>query len=419
MRRREGAVPHPVVWGVLFLPFGATSGYVSVTLAFVGRQRGLSDGAIAGLVATSTLPQVWKFFWAPIADMTWKRRSWHFFANLVSSATLVAVGLAPLGPGSVGSLKALILVNGLAVSFLGMATEGLLAHTATSEQRGRASGWFQAGNLGGVGIGGGLALALATRIGMAGAAVALCVGLLCCSLPLLRIGEPVREQRGSAARAVSEVGRDLWRTVLASRTGVLALILCFLPVGAAAASSLFAAIADRWGTSSDTVALLTGLVAGVVSAAGCLAGGWLSDAMDRKVAYSLTGFGLAAVAAGMWVAPRTPVAFGAFTLLYNFCGGVAFGAFTGFALEVIGKGAAATKYNALASLSNLPIYYMTLVDGWASDRWGAGGMLLMDAATEIAGAVAFLGLAMALVGWRPGSPSGFGSRRSPKVPARG
>ena len=355
MSSTKQATPHPAVWGVLFLPFGATAGYVSVALAFLGKQRGLADGSIAALVAAWLLPQTWKFFWAPVSDLTFTRRGWHLVANFASSATLVAVGLAPLAPESIGALEALIFVNGFAVSFLGMATEGLLAHTATAAQRGRASGWLQAGNLGGSGVGGGLALAIATRIGSAGAAVALGVGLLCCSLPLLWIGEPAREGGGGATKAVAEVGRDLWRTIVASRIGILTLLLCILPVGSGAASGLFAAIADRWATPSDTVALLTGILAGVVSAVGCLAGGWLSDAMDRKFAYALTGFALATAALGMWAAPRTPATFGFFTLLYSFGSGVAYGAFTGFVLEVIGKGAAATKYNALAAVSNLPI----------------------------------------------------------------
>src|SRR5215475_4144397 len=254
------------------------------------------------------------------------------------------------------------------------------------------------GNLGGVGIGGGFALWLAQRIGVSAAFAIAAVGLLACSLCLLKIHEPPRQRHESAWDAVHHVVADFSHTILRSRNGILAMILCFLPVGSSAASVLFAAMADRWHTSADAVALYTGVLAGIVSAIGCLAGGWLSDRMDRKAAYAVTNVFLALVAAGMYLGPRTQAGYTIFTLSYQFGSGLAYGAFTGFVLEAIGRGAAATKYNILASLSNIPIWYMTQLDGWASERWSPGVMLLIDAASEIAGIVVFLGAAYLLLG---------------------
>ena len=72
------------------------------------------------------------------------------------------------------------------------------------------------------------------------------------------------------------------------------------------------------------------------------------------------------------------------------------GGFTAFVLEVIGKGAAATKYSVYASLSNMPIWYMTNIDGWAHDRWDSSGMLFTEAVMGCAGAVVFFVLVTAL-----------------------
>lgn len=57
-----------------------------------------------------------------------------------------------------------------------------------------------------------------------------------------------------------------------------------------------------------------------------------------------------------------------------------------------GEGAAATKYNVYASLSNTPIYYMTRIDGWAHAKWGPAGMLHTEAAFGFVGLLAFLGV---------------------------
>jgi hypothetical protein len=80
-----------------------------------------------------------------------------------------------------------------------------------------------------------------------------------------------------------------------------------------------------------------------------------------------------------------------FTLVYAFVLGICYSAFSAVTLEAIGRGAAATKYNLLASLSNTPILYMTVVDGWAQARYGSSGMLYAEAAIGIA-AVAFFGV---------------------------
>src|SRR5215468_10227160 len=160
---------HPFWWMVLFLPFGATSGFVSVTIGYTARQQGLGDAAIADLVAINLLPHTFKFLWAPIPDTTFSRRGWYLVSNILSTITLIALGLVPVRSDTTSLLKLLIFGNSLAITFLGMAVEGLLANVVTDRQRGSASGWLQAGNLGGAGIGGGVALWLAQRIGVSNA----------------------------------------------------------------------------------------------------------------------------------------------------------------------------------------------------------------------------------------------------------
>src|SRR5690349_4406377 len=41
---------HPFWWMVLFLPFGATVGFVQVTIGYTARQQGLGDAAIAEII---------------------------------------------------------------------------------------------------------------------------------------------------------------------------------------------------------------------------------------------------------------------------------------------------------------------------------------------------------------------------------
>jgi MFS family permease len=194
------------------------------------------------------------------------------------------------------------------------------------------------------------------------------------------------------------VVKDLWE-VARSRTGILALLIVFLPIGTGAASNLWSAVADDWHASANTVALVTGVLGGVVSMAGCLVGGYLCDRIDRKRAYVLYGALQAACAVAMALAPRTEAMYILFTMVYALITGLTYAGFSAVVLEAIGLGAAATKYNVFASLSNMPIMYMTVIEGWAQTRWNVGVMLYVEAVLAAAGMLVFVA-AVALAGKR-------------------
>jgi PAT family beta-lactamase induction signal transducer AmpG len=389
----EGAkVAHPALFLVLFFPFGAASGYLSVTLAYLLTHHGVTVQEIATLTAISFVPQTWKFLWAPIVDTTLTRKSWYLIGALTTAGTTAATGFVQAGQRTLPLITLLVLASSLASTFVGMATEAFAAHAARAEQKGEVGGWIQAGNLGAYGLGGGGALWVAQHSGLEWLA-SLSLGVLCaaCCLALYRVKDV--PQRRTASRYLAnlvDLGKDVW-SVARSRTGYLAILILFIPVGTGAAQSLWAAVAGDWHASADTVALATGALSGVVSTIACVAGGYVCDAMDRKAAYALFGVLLALCAVGMALAPRTPAMFVIFTLVYAFVLGVCYSAFSAVTLEAIGRGAAATKYNLLASLSNFPIQYMTVVDGWAQARYGSGGMLYVEAAVGLA-AVAFFGM---------------------------
>jgi MFS transporter, PAT family, beta-lactamase induction signal transducer AmpG len=388
---------HPSVFLFLIVPFGAMGGYLSVAIGYQLTQAGVSVEQVAALVAFSYIPQTWKFLWAPVADMTLSRKTWYLLAGLVSALGIFVTGAVPADERSLSLLYAVVLASNVAVTFLAMATESLMVYNTPPELQGRAGGWFQAGNLGGNGLGGGAGLWLAQTLPepwMAGAALAVACAL--CGAALWFVPEPPPMARtGHYGRMLVEVLKDLWR-VARTRAGILALLICFLPIGSGAASNLWSAVADDWHASANTVALATGVFSGIVSALGCLAGGYGSDRMDRKTAYALYGLLMAICTLAMALAPRTEAMYVVFTLMYAFIQGLTYAGFTAVVLETIGLGAAATKYNVYASLSNMPIAYMTLVDGWAHTRWGAAGLLNTEAAIGVLGIVVFVAVAMAL-----------------------
>jgi len=382
---------HPVVFLFLIMPFGALGGYLTVAIAFLLSQAGVSVEKIAALVAASYIPHVWKFAWAPIADTTLSRKTWYTIGAVISAVGFWATGALPPTASGLKLLTLVVVVSNVAVTFLGMSVESLMAYTALPEEKGRAGGWFQAGNLGGNGLGGGAGLWMAQHLPapwMAGAGLGL--ASLLCMLGLFFVPEPAAVHRhGNVFKSLWSVAKDLWG-VARSRIGFLALFLCFLPLGSGAASNLWSAVAKEWHASANTVAIATGVLNGIVSAVGCVLGGWICDRMNRQWAYAMFGVLQALSAIAMALAPHTEISYVIFTLLYALITGLTYAGFSAFVLEAMGLGAAATKYNVFASLSNFPIQYMTNIDGWAHGKFGPSGMLLTEACFGGLGLILFI-----------------------------
>jgi len=387
-------IPHPSRFLFLVIPFGVNSGFISLPITYALTKNHVSSVAIAGIIALAYLPQSWKFLWAPIVDTTWTRKRWYAFAALATGVTTwINAWATDITPVPMLMLTLAVLTSSFASTLVGMSIEALMAGVVPDAYRGRVSGWYQAGNLGGLGLSSGLGLWLMQSqhwSGMATGAVFCALCALSC-LALWRMPDPpasdhVHESLVAHAR---DIFIDLWG-VVRSRMGALAIIICFLPIGTGAAANLWGVVSNDWHATPDTVALVNGALSGIVSALGCFAGGWICDRIDRKAAYCLFGVVQLVVAAIMAVSARNSEQFVVWTTLYAFIQGLTYAGFTAVVLEAIGRTAAATKYSLLASLSNMPIGYVTWIDGWANDRWGSAGMLLTESAVGLGGVLLFL-----------------------------
>jgi len=402
MRTPAIKTAHPILYLVLYMPFGAVGGYLSVTLAYQLKHVGVSTEAIAGLVALAVLPNVLKVLWAPLVDTLLSPKLWYLLGVVVSGLIVAGIGAMPLGPTSVVWLAPATVVINTVVTVTAMGGEVLMAHGTTPHEKGRAGGWSQAGNLGGGGLGGGLGLWLATNVSPLAAGLVLGAAIIACALPLLFLPNASVEHRdANYIKSLASVAKDVW-SIARSRAGLLALFVFVMPLGTNIAGSLMPAIADDWRVSANTVSLVLGVVAGVAAIPGALAGGYISDLINRRGAYVLFGLLQGACVLGMAIAPRTPLMFVIFALAYQVVGGMAFGAYAAVALEAIGGGAAATKFNLLASFANAPLLYCALIEGWVSTRFGSGAMLASEAVLAVVGAALFLGFAAAI---RPRAPA--------------
>ena len=380
---------HPALFFVLYLPFGAAGGYFSGALEYFYSQAGVSTAAL-GLVLTIALaPQVAKMLWAPLVDSLFTVSAWYLSGLAAIGVSLVGASLLPVGSSSLPALTAFALTASVASTFCGMAAERLMAHATAPERRGRAGGWSQAGNLGGAGLGGGAGLWIAAHahsLPLSGAIVAGAGGVCAFALLFARQRTEIVRHASYGATLIA-IARECL-AMCRSRDGALTLLVFILPLGAGGAAQLFSALAKEWRVTADLLAGVNWLV-GLATAAAAIIGGYVSDRMDRRTAYVAFGVIGGLTAAGAALAPRTPDWFVTFVFAYSAALGLSYAAFSAATLEAIGTGAAATKYNLLAGVSNIPVWLMPAFDGWADARWGAGGLLWLELAVALAGAALY------------------------------
>lgn len=405
----------PWVFFLLILPYGTSFGFISFAFAYLATHSDhpLSEKQVISIVAVAFVPHTFKVLWAPVVDQTLTKKAWYLIALVLTGLGTIAVAAMPLTPDQIPVITVTVLLAQVGLTLMGMACEAFLGLTVPEEHKGKASGWYNAGNNFGNGVGGGVALWLSQHLPkhwMSGAVMGAL--MLLCGLGLLAFDEPVREHLGAVKSKVSRILaslEELFRNVteiFTSRTGIVAFVMAASPIAAGASSNLFAPAADHWQVSANVVAMVGGLLGGLVMSGGSLAGGFLADRMRRKILYALSGGLMATTAVLLAVCPKTPVSYVLLTSVYSFFFGIAYTAFTAFVLEVIGKGAVATKYNLFTLAMNGAMTYMGLVIAQADGKWGVKGALLTDAGCTFAAIVLVLVLiAVVLRGAKTSTPS--------------
>jgi MFS transporter, PAT family, beta-lactamase induction signal transducer AmpG len=388
MNRRA---PHPAIWMLLYLPFGAVGGFFSIALGHVATENGLSIGEGALLTGSSLLSQWLKWLWAPAVDVTLTPKRWYAIGTAASALGVFTASAMPMSVETLPALLAVIAVTSLLNSIVGMAIEAIMAKVTPPAEQGRVSGWFQAGNLGGYALAGGVALTMLLHLPepwMAGAFLG--AVFLSCNLLLAFVPHVESDHDHGPIEGVAHVARDLWEMVR-TKGGLLSAIVCFLPLGTGAAASVLAQseVAKYWHVTGDDVAFVHGYLTSAANALGAFLGGWLCTRINPRLAYVGIGAGLALIGVAMAASPPTWVAYYAWVLTYQVVVGMAYAAFTAVVLSAIGTSSGATKYSTFASLSNFPIWWLGLALGAAAQRWDPPRMLLVESVFGVAAVLVF------------------------------
>jgi MFS family permease len=358
-------------------------------MPYLLRNAGLPVDRIADISALALAPAVWYFLWAPVVDLGFRRRTWLILSSGASAACLWAALHQPL-PSRVAAFTVLVVAGSILNMLVSASNGGLMAMTIPDQQRGRAAGFNQAGNVGGGALGAGLTLWLAPHLSVSGLANAVAMMIFLPSMAALALSEP-RIPPIPPREHLAEMFEDL-KVMFRSRTSVAGFAIFLAPMGAAAAANLFSGVAVDYHASAQTVVWINGFGGALLIVLGSLTGGLVCDRISRRLAYALAAILMGICGAGMMLAPLTQPVFAAGVSLYLVTQGFAYAAYSALLLELIGAGgrSAATRFTLYNAVGNAPVAYMTWLDGQGYKRFGPRGLLGADALSNLVSAAIFV-----------------------------
>ena len=395
----------------LYLTEGVPLGFAATAVATQMRRQGVGVAEIGLFVGSLYGPWAWKWAIGPFVDVLssdrWgRRRMWIVIAQSMMVLTLMAA----LPVNFATHLKLFILVIVLHNIFgatQDVAIDALAVSVLSEEERGLANGLMFGGAYLGQAIGGSGVLFLTPYIGFKPTFffVAGCILLVTVFVAL-----PLRERKGERppregpllAAAVKEIRQflvDAFSSMFGRLEAFVGLLFAILPAGAYALGlALQSNLAVELGMNDTSIGKLN-LWSSVISAGGCVAGGWVSDRLGRRRMLALYLFGTALPTFYMaivmkkfnWIMPissqaldRPAVPAGLLTAFWIAClsyavfQGLMYGTRTALFMDVTNPAVAATQFTAYMALLNLVIQYSATWQGIALERWGYPATLMID-----------------------------------------
>ncbi|MGB6690925.1 MAG: MFS transporter [Terracidiphilus sp.] len=386
----------PPIWlmGLTNLPFGLTAGFCLVPVPEMLAAQGISGGQIAAITSGILSPAFWAFAFSPMLDVRLSRRS---YALLFGTLAAISVAFTVLHHERPALVEAVMIAGVVFAMMYQGAVGGWMGSLIDRSQDGKLGTWFAVATTGAYGLMMLLAGEVVHRFSPMVAASLMAAFVAGPMLLFLAVPAPGPDRllaRESFGRFWREVG-----LMLKQRDVVIALALFMLPAASFALTDVLGGWGKDFAASEHTVSLFAG--AGSVAAG--LAGSFALYPLSRRFAlrplYLGVGVAGALFTVSLLLLPRTPWAFAVVITGENLFQALSFAASNAITFEVIGpeNPLAATIFTVLVAATNLPIVYMTFLDGRGYNSGGISGSYLTDAGISIA---ACLLLAFVLRRWR-------------------
>lgn len=380
----------PWLFGLLIAPNAVLAyGIISGVLSYLLRQQGVGIGRTSEIISLLILPQTIYFLWSPITDFWIRRRTWLIVGAVASALTMAAAfhGRRLDTPLAVALMFLSACFGQLVVSSCG----GMMGTLRSEVTRRKASSVYQAASLafGALGV---FALArLAERMGMGPLGWIAAALIALPAFAALAAPEQAREKGQNIKQTFSAIWHEFKTTFLRWRAVPYTLIMLF-PMASGALIGLLPGIAQDYHVSGQRMAWMNGIAGALLTASGSLAATLIPARIRASVAYLCVCLLNQLLLVILWLGPLSPSTYFIGATLYLFTIGTCYAMFTAVVLEFLGQSgkSGSGRYSIINSLGNVPVVYMTALDGRGGKLWGARGLAGTDAVVGAIGATILL-----------------------------
>jgi MFS transporter, PAT family, beta-lactamase induction signal transducer AmpG len=380
----------PWLFGLLIAPNAVLAyGIISGVLSYLLRRQGVGIGRSSEIVALLILPQTIYFLWSPITDFWIRRRTWLMVGAIGSALALAAAfhGSRLDTPAAVALMFLSACFGQLIVSSCG----GMMGTLRQEAARRKASSVYQAGSLAFGALGVFVLARLAERMGMGSLGWIAAALIALPSLAAFAAPEQPREQKQGIRKTFSGIWHEFKATFFRWRAIPYTLMMLF-PMASGALIGLLPGIAQDYHVSGRQMAWMNGLAGALLTASGSLAATLIPARIRASVGYLSVCLFNEALLLILWLGPLSPSTYFIGATLYLFTIGACYALFTAVVLEFLGQSgrSGCGRYSIINSLGNVPVVYMTALDGRGGKLWGARGLAGTDAVVGAIGAAILL-----------------------------
>jgi MFS transporter, PAT family, beta-lactamase induction signal transducer AmpG len=364
-------------------------GLVGGAISYLLRDEGVNPARAASIASLLSLPHAIYFLWGPLTDFWMRRRTWLLLAAFASAIGLVAAFHQP----QLGSplAVALLFLSACCGVFVAAACGGILGTLHSELSRRRASSFYQTGSLAFGAIAVYMLVTYSGRLSLRSLGWILAAMIVLPSLAALAAPEQSMIREHGLLQTRARIWSEFKSTFLRWEAIPYTLLVA-APCCSGAMIGQLPQLARDYHVTGHQVAWINGAAGALLTSAGALAAVLIPIRIRAPIAFLLAGLVNAATLAIFALGPLRPATYFTGTVLFLFTIGAGYALFTGVALEFLGGSgkSGSSRYAIINSIGNVPVAYMTYLDGRGYALWGPRAMPAADAVITAAGCLLLL-----------------------------
>jgi MFS transporter, PAT family, beta-lactamase induction signal transducer AmpG len=372
----------PPIWliGLSNATLGFSNGITLFVMPQLMATVHVPEPKIATITAISSSAGFWFVFFGPILDVRFSRR---WYATLLAALSGIAAATSFLSVHHLAVLQIAMVVCTASAILSSTALGGWLSNITPHEQKNPLSKWMNIALISGMGV----IVAAAGEIvsGLPANSAALLIGTIVFLPTTIFLFMPAP---GPDGRLASESFQQFNREVLSllrRREVVIVLLLFLSPCSTFVLPNLLGGLGADFHASPRTVSLSGGAGAFVPGLIGCFLFPLIARYLRLRSFYFANGILGCLFTLSLVILPHTSFTFALAVFGEFLFQAIAFSIQIGIVFEAIGPDnpLAATTFAFLTAATNVPVTYLTVIDGHAYSIAGITGTLFADAAIGI------------------------------------